>query len=258
MVRGALPPEQQRQLVVAALTQFNEPPNHTTHIRAYPAGLPGIWAAAQAGLRLQQPAGGAAPAGSSDASSSGGGGDNAASIWGPGGNGPTAESLLRKLRWATLGPPYDWTRRLYLRDAPHMPLPPELRQLAVALAGRAEQLLLQDCSCGTSTVCNATNCAAVGSLKAGQGDQQQQAQRQDEQEQQQDEQQQHCGCQRPTTPYSPDAALVNFYYEGQEGRLGLCFPRQSCVCMHHTYMPAPRAPGLEQPTYALVPTCPPL
>ncbi len=222
-MRGALAPEQQRQLVVAALTRFNEPPNHTTHIRAYPAGLPGIWAAAQAGLRLQQPAGGSAPAaadgssdgGSKESSSGSSGADDASSsdvgsIWGAGGSGPTAVSLLRKLRWATLGPPYDWTRRLYLRDAPHMPLPPKLRQLAVALAGTADQLLLRGCGGGASTACNATNCAAVGEEA-----QQQQQNEQQQQNQQQQNEQQQCGCQRPAVPYSPDAALVNYYYEGK-------------------------------------------
>lgn len=227
MVRGALPPEQQRQLVVAALTQFNEPPNHTTHIRAHPAGLPGIWAAAQAGLRLQQPADGtatAAPEASSSSSSSnecgeGGGsgsetaGSSAASIWGPDGSGPTAERLLRKLRWATLGPPYDWTRRLYLRDVPHMPLPPQLRQLAVALAGMAEQLLLQGRDSCSTAVCNATNCPAAGAAAGRLGGEAPQ------QEQQQQEEEQQCGCQRLATPYSPDAALVNFYYEGKRGGL---------------------------------------
>jgi alkylated DNA repair protein alkB family protein 1 len=63
----------------------------------------------------------------------------AAGLWGVGGSGPTAVSLLRRLRWATLGPPYDWTQRVYLRDVPHMPLPPLLHQLASMLAGFAAQ-----------------------------------------------------------------------------------------------------------------------
>ena len=175
-MRGALPPALQRQLVVDSLMRFSEPPNHTTHTRAYPGGLPGIWAAAQQGLRLQQPQplqtnGGAAAASGIDGSSC---------MWGPEGDGPTAQSLLRRLRWATLGPPYDWTQRLYLREVPRTPLPELLREVAVTLADLAVRLLPD----------------SSGSDMAGPGLPQAE------------------GQQQPPGVYSPDATLVNFYYEG--------------------------------------------
>jgi hypothetical protein len=39
------------------------------------------------------------------------------------GVGVAAEQLLAKLRWACLGPNFDWTQRCYLYDQPHLPLP---------------------------------------------------------------------------------------------------------------------------------------
>lgn len=203
-MRGALPPGLQRQLVMEAFTRFCEPPNHTTLTRTHPAGLPGIWAATQQGLRLQ-PAGQAAceaasgatgtdvstPDGApSDGSASSG---RTTSIWGAGGGGPTADSLLRKLRWATLGPPYDWTQRRYLREAVHDPLPPQLRSLATELAGLAASLLGAAAAAGSGGggvadgAASCRNGAAEGSLGGA------------------------------SQAFCPDAALVNFYYEGRGG-----------------------------------------
>lgn len=50
------------------------------------------------------------------------------------GRGVAARKLLRKLRWATLGPPFDWTRRVYRHDVQYSPLPQYLADLAVQLA----------------------------------------------------------------------------------------------------------------------------
>ncbi|KAK9906670.1 hypothetical protein WJX75_005879 [Coccomyxa subellipsoidea] len=49
-------------------------------------------------------------------------------------HGQLTEQLLRKLRWATLGPQFDWTARVYDVHAPYRPLPAELRTLAVAIS----------------------------------------------------------------------------------------------------------------------------
>lgn len=54
--------------------------------------------------------------------------------------GTVAAKLLRKLRWATLGPPYDWTQRVYRSDLPHSPLPRYLAELAVRLAAAVGEL----------------------------------------------------------------------------------------------------------------------
>lgn len=208
LVRGALPPELQRRLVVEALTRYIEPPAHTTLMRAHQEGLPGIWAAAQQGLRLQpqRQAGSDAPA-----SSANGGSQHAnSSIWGPGGSGPTAQSLLRRVRWATLGPPYDWTRRVYLRGAPHVPLPPDLRQLALALAALAAQLLpageapSQGGAAGGGAA-NGGAVAAVGVAEAAAGAAEAAA----------GPPEAAAAVRAASLPrFNPDAALVNFFYEG--------------------------------------------
>eukprot|EP00884_Botryococcus_braunii_P011173 jgi/Botrbrau1/20056/Bobra.200_1s0061.1 len=57
--------------------------------------------------------------------------------WSHGCHGPPATDLLRRLRWATLGPPFNWTTRVYERDAPMRHLPPYLRDVAVRLAAAA-------------------------------------------------------------------------------------------------------------------------
>jgi hypothetical protein len=64
--------------------------------------------------------------------------------WSHGCQGPSATDLLRKLRWATLGPPFNWTMRVYERDAPMRPLPPYLHDAAVRLATAARELSQQD------------------------------------------------------------------------------------------------------------------
>ena len=51
--------------------------------------------------------------------------------------GPPAQQLLKKLRWCTLGPQFDWTARVYDRHAPCSPLPEELRALALRLCASA-------------------------------------------------------------------------------------------------------------------------
>lgn len=229
LVRGALEPELQRQLIVQAFTCFCEPPNHTNHTLAYPGGLPGIWAAAQQGLRLQLPAA-AAQTASQQQAEAGAAHDTASaadqprkrdagschahaacpqgsppeaaaaaaacqrSLWGPDGRGPPAASLLGKLRWATLGPPYDWTQRLYLRDVPRTPLPLALHRLAVALAGLAAELAA---SSGDGAPKGSPGCCAG---PAGQRAAKAAACRDSD------------GA--ASLPFSPDAALVNFYYEG--------------------------------------------
>jgi alkylated DNA repair protein alkB family protein 1 len=51
-------------------------------------------------------------------------------VWSAAGKGPKASMLLRKLRWASLGPPYNWSTRMYEPHMPHRQLPSELLQLA--------------------------------------------------------------------------------------------------------------------------------
>lgn len=48
-----------------------------------------------------------------------------------------AAHLLEKLRWVTLGPPYDWTARTYRVDAPARSVPPDLQTICRRLAAAA-------------------------------------------------------------------------------------------------------------------------
>ena len=122
--------------------------------------------------------GGSASGGACDA----GAAAAAANVWGPsgGGAGPggaqpqPAPRLLRKLRWAALGPPYDWTRRAYCWDAQYLPLPQYLADLAVQLAAAVQGL------------------GSGGSSSAGGG---------------------ASGAQHGS-PFRPNAALVNYYCQG--------------------------------------------
>lgn len=63
----------------------------------------------------------------------------AGGTWCQNGDGPTARQLLAKLRWATLGPPYDWTRREYAATDSAPPLPEYLRDLCIRLAAAASE-----------------------------------------------------------------------------------------------------------------------
>jgi alkylated DNA repair protein alkB family protein 1 len=46
----------------------------------------------------------------------------------------SAETLLRTLRWATMGPMYNWTSREYDRDLPYQSLPEEMANFATSMA----------------------------------------------------------------------------------------------------------------------------
>ena len=58
-------------------------------------------------------------------------------LWGASQSDPHSAKLLRKLRWACVGPAYDWTSRLYLHGDPHLPLPADLVDLALQHAAAA-------------------------------------------------------------------------------------------------------------------------
>ncbi|GLI61765.1 hypothetical protein VaNZ11_004234 [Volvox africanus] len=60
--------------------------------------------------------------------------------WSIDGRGPPAEKLLRKLRWATLGPQFNWSQRQYDFVGVHRQLPSSLEGLAIQLAAVVENL----------------------------------------------------------------------------------------------------------------------
>lgn len=49
-----------------------------------------------------------------------------ATEWAPDGTGPPAAEFLGSLRWASIGPCYDWTSRVYRKDQDYVPLPKDM------------------------------------------------------------------------------------------------------------------------------------
>jgi hypothetical protein len=163
-------------------------------------------------------------------------------VWvpeGTAGQGTPAARLLRKLRWATLGPPYDWTRRAYRTDVQYQPLPQYLADLAVQLAAAAAGSAMAASQSDAAKSCRrgrtaqpdapegcrggAARCGGEGAAAVGAGAERGRA-----------------GCMDSTLagrsaaaggnggsigevgsessvgrrPFCPDVALVNYYYEG--------------------------------------------
>ena len=175
VIPGALSGEQQRQLAVAALQEYPEPPSRSNHSRAH-GPLPRLWEAAQLDLRLahagnsaccccpeqppcaQQLPGDQAcspgiprPEGNPERCDHSCGGRELhrcdSQFWSLEGPGPSARHLLSTLRWVTLGPQYGWTARTYDRESPHTPLPSRLVQLAQRFAAAAAELDAVSAAC---------------------------------------------------------------------------------------------------------------
>lgn len=86
------------------------------------------------------------------------------------GVGPPARQLLHKLRWATLGPQFNWTERQYDFSVQYRPLPATLASLARQMAAAVDSL------------------QAAGLQVLPQGS--------------------------SRSHYEPDAAIINYYQEG--------------------------------------------
>ncbi|KXZ45868.1 hypothetical protein GPECTOR_50g662 [Gonium pectorale] len=123
--------------------------------------------------------------------------------WSVDGPGPPAEQLLRKLRWATLGPQFDWTQRQYDFATPYKRLPPALESLALRLSAVLDVLRwpdqdgapVGDANAGTDASAREgarAEARAAAGLAPGAGSGRDGG----------------CGC------YRPDAAIVNFYQQG--------------------------------------------
>jgi alkylated DNA repair protein alkB family protein 1 len=178
-IPGALSEAEQQQLTEAALREYPQPPARSNHSRRH-GPLPGLWEAAQADLRLRQDVGCACMIGSSPKDTC----SCTDSCWEADGSGPPARQLLRKLRWVTLGPQFDWTARVYDGDVPHAPLPPQLRALALRFAAACAEVNGSACEPGACSPSNSQDytCSAAG---------------------------------MNPTAWEPDVALVNYYREGE-------------------------------------------
>ena len=110
--------------------------------------------------------------------------------------GPSATSLLHKLRWVALGPQFNWSTRQYEQEPSVKPLPPQLVSLAQLVSRACQEVLQQDCDIAqpagddVSMQAQAPQhaCASNACMLRGVDDQHPQ--------------------------YEPDTALVNFYRNG--------------------------------------------
>ena len=138
LVPNALSVDEQRDWVRTAMTESCEPPARTNHDAAL-GPLKGLWREAHARpsryVRVPSTDDGA---GRGDTETETGwrhispeptGGDPRVNL--------AATRLLEKMRWATIGPPYDWTARAYDTDAPRRPVNPRWLERCVDLAEAA-------------------------------------------------------------------------------------------------------------------------
>jgi len=121
VVRGALAPPEQLDAAAQVLHELCDPPAVTNLHREVGPLPPGLFEAAGAGAVLDLGRGGAGgvrwrPPRDGD----------------PGADPPPlpARELLSRLRWTSIGPPFDWTRRQYLLGAPRREVPPGLAATA--------------------------------------------------------------------------------------------------------------------------------
>ena len=233
----------------AALRDYPQPPARSNHSRLH-GPLPGLWEAAQQGLRLQQSSGTCCACSRMKAASEGQGmqpdvaaadgrhrsgskccactSSGSESIWTAGGSGPPAQQLLQKLRWVTLGPQFDWTMRAYSGvDSPHTPLPTELREAAQRIASACAEVAPAGVSSDRSACAHDASCSAEdggGACECAADDCHQRAAEQAvEQHWPRDERGHYrsCACRagagkgQQSCAWEPDVALVNYYREGE-------------------------------------------
>ena len=122
-VRGFLDKQGVERLAGDIVTEYIEPPASSNHTKKY-GNLHQLWKAAQSELYLSE------TRGEVRSSDDDGGNANVGLDWSPRQTGTSAQQLLAKLRWASLGPQFDWTNRVYRDDIPYRELPGNLKSLA--------------------------------------------------------------------------------------------------------------------------------
>ena len=127
---------------------------------------------------------------------------------------PAAEELLRRLRWVTLGPAFDWGARAYEPRRPHTPLPPELRTLGVAFEAAARAALAAGGGGdGNSGGGDSSSSSNGDSSSGGGGGDGSSGGNGDSSSGSSNSSSGGGGC-GGARPFAPDAALVNYYRPG--------------------------------------------
>lgn len=101
------------------------------------------------------------------------------------GNNCVENRILRRLRWASLGPRFDWTRRVYERGEKYVHLPPLLKELAIKLLTSIHEVLQSNPISKTEPFENVAN--DISRL---------------------------CIDSNNPSSYVPEAALINYYHVG--------------------------------------------
>ena len=116
LLRDAISLQLAARLADDCFQDFLQPPTHTNFNRSHKLYVKDLWAAHSKNLSLED------KALYQD--------DYRISCWSTHGEGPKASYFLEKLRWASIGPRYDWTSREYMIDEPYTTLPEYMETLA--------------------------------------------------------------------------------------------------------------------------------
>ena len=130
LIPNALDLTTQRNWLVQSVTSLCEPPAETNH-NVTQGNIEGLWQASLRGQWLVKNTNQ-----DCDSSVTNRWSDDAPSTSGQNEK-KYAQVLLEKLRWATLGPPYDWTKRVYKDKTVYSNVPEDIRRHCIRLAAGA-------------------------------------------------------------------------------------------------------------------------
>ena len=119
VIRNALPEALADRLAEDCFTTMLRPPATTNFNKSHGLQISGLWEAAHGGMNL-----------STAIDSSRTHDAMVTTTWDISGDGPPATDFLNNLRWASIGPVYDWTERRYKSEDDHVPLPDYLYDIA--------------------------------------------------------------------------------------------------------------------------------
>lgn len=118
LIKGALVDEIKRQIAQDCFVNLLKPPTETNFNKSHGLQMRDLWDAYSRGYCLDTE-----KMNESDVSPR-------ITQWSSSGSGKKASYFLEKLRWASVGPIYDWTTRKYLNNQPFIELPEYMTMLA--------------------------------------------------------------------------------------------------------------------------------
>lgn len=155
LLRDAISLQVAARLADDCFQSFLQPPTHTNFNRSHNLQVKDLWSAYVNDLSLEN--------------ESKCEGQYQISSWSINGAGPKASCFLEKLRWASIGPRYDWTSREYMVNEPYTMLPEYMETLAgqaVSLAMAASKATL-DCRSATNCATFKPNAALINYYRDG-------------------------------------------------------------------------------------------